>query len=378
MSLKGHKSRKSPPTPEPSGQGIFHFPIGYALAFIFGGAATAFVLSTSGSSQVATLPTPKSSTVSHYDLLAMTPDQLAKVDVALMNLLCAKGLPGAEDLDIPAALKKLDEWSAKVKHETDRHLYRVTDPQYAAHYNYSEARLRAEFIVQVLQEDCGVRYNPNRIYAPDFSDSRDTFIHGMLPDSNGGTCASMPIMYVAIGRRLWYPMKLVAAKEHLFCRWDDGKERFNIEGSGNGGVDYPPDDYYRTWPKPLTDTDMATGVFLTSMSPTEELAGFLHHRGMCLHQNGRMPEARSAFAEAHRLQPRDANTFTALRTVCRSGQRPMYSQNPAADTWLRGTMPEGLDDSIPNITIPSVNPAYGIPNQHQPLPFSGVTQETRR
>jgi len=315
---------------------------------------------------------------SHYDLLAMTPEQLARVDVALMNLLCAKGLPGAENLDIPAVLAKLDEWAAKVKLETQRHLYRVTDPKYAEHYNHSEARLRAEFIVQCLQEDCGVRYNPDRIYEPDFRDSRHIFLHGMLPGADGGTCASMPVIYVAIGRRLGYPMKLVAAREHLFCRWDDGKERFNIEGATNGGIDYPPDDYYRTWPRPLTDADMATEVFLTSMSPEAELADFLHHRGMCLHQNGRLTEARAAFAEAHRLQPRNANTFTALRVVCGAVPRPMHAYNPAADAWMQGPRPVDPDDPTPRITMPGVQPTFGIPNRHQPVPVGGITQEARR
>ena len=42
-----------------------------------------------------------------------------------------------------------------------------------------------------------------------FNDSRVAFIHGMIPtagqttaDTPGGTCASMPVMYVAVGRRL--------------------------------------------------------------------------------------------------------------------------------------------------------------------------------
>jgi hypothetical protein len=354
--------------------------LGHLAAFVIGAAiaAGAIVTVTRARPDQQSAPAPAQNVpTSHYDLLAMTPEQLARVDAALMNLLCAEGLPGAEDLDIPAALRKLDEWAAKVKSETQRHLYRVTDPKFAEHYAHSEARLRAEFLVQCLQEDCGVRYNPDRIYNPDFRDSRDMFLHGMLPGANGGTCASMPVMYVAIGRRLGYPMKLVAAKEHLFCRWDDGKDRFNIEGGGNGGVDYPPDEYYRTWPKPLTDADMATGVFLTSMSSAEELAGFLLHRGTCLHQNGRQPEARAAFAEAHRLQPRDANTFTALRVVCGAGvPRPMSTRNPAADAWLRGPQPPDPDDPTPKIPMPGVNSTLGIPNQ--PIPVGGITQEKRR
>src|SRR5690606_17194252 len=106
--------------------------------------------------------------------------------------------PGAENLNIPAVLAKLDEWAAKVKFETERHLYRVTDPRYAEHYKHSEARLRAEFIVQCLQEDCGVHFNMDRVRDVDFSRPQDLFIHGMVNSDNGGTCSSMPVLYAAI------------------------------------------------------------------------------------------------------------------------------------------------------------------------------------
>jgi hypothetical protein len=269
----------------------------------------------------------------------MSPDELAKVDIAVMNLLCAKGLPGAENLDIPVILKQLDEWAAKVKLETERHLYRVNDPRYAEHYANSEARLRAEFIVQVLQEDCQVRYNPDRIYDPDFRDSRNMFIHGIMPAASGGTCASMPVMYVAIGRRLGYPMKLVLAHSHIFCRWDDVKERFNIEGASNGNVLYDPDEYYMTWPKPLNEVEIASGVYLASLTPTQELAVFLEIRGSCCLANRRSPDARAAFAEAHRLEPRAPNTFAGLLTAC--GVEPMQipsARDQEADAWLQQFM----------------------------------------
>jgi hypothetical protein len=253
---------------------------------------------------------------SHYDLLAMSPDKLGKVDVAMMNLICAKGLPGAENLDISVILAQLDTWAGKVRVETERHLYRATDPRYAEHYNHSEARLRAELIVQVLQEDCGVRYNGDRMFDVDFSNAADLFIHGMTSNKgSGGTCASMPVLYVAIGRRLGYPMRLVLAKQHVFCRWDDGQERFNIEGAGNGGVSYLPNEHYRNWPKPISDAEMKTGEFLESLTPREELATFLLSRGTCLHANGQLPEARACFAEAHRLMPNAMTPMLAMRSV---------------------------------------------------------------
>ena len=238
-------------------------------------------------------------------LLSKSPEELQGVDIAEMNLLCAAGLPGAEDLDVDRCLARLDDWAARVRRETERHLYRVRDPQYAEHYRNSEAYFRASMLLQVLQEDCAVHYNKDRVRDVDFNDSRDLFLHGMVGSDNGGTCVSMPVLYVAVGRRLDYPMYLALAKAHVFARWDDPEsgERFNIEGAGEGFSSYP-DAHYRTWPMTLTQADLATGHYLTSLTPAEELAVFLAARGHCLEDTGRLPEARLAYARAHRLDPK--------------------------------------------------------------------------
>ncbi len=292
---------------------------------------------------------------SHYDLLAMAPEQFATADVATVNLLCAKGLPGTESVDTPAVLRKLDEWAGRVRAETERHLYRASDPRYAEHYGRSEARLRAEFLVQVLQEDCGVRYNQARIRDVDFANPADLFIHGMVSNGNGGTCASMPVLYAAVGRRLGYPIKLVLAKQHVFCRWDD-KERFNIEGTATGGVDFLPDEHYRSWPEAISDREMGSGEFLKSLTPQEELAVFLLTRGSCLRANGRHAEALACNAEAHRLMPKAITPLIALwSSLAGAGveqasadieqQRYMPWDNPALPAGLRNRLRPPPDPS---------------------------------
>lgn len=95
------------------------------------------------------------------DLLATPPEALEKLDLALVNLLCAKGLPGAEDLDIPATLKKLDEWAVCVGRDTDKYYPRFL--QNPAANNNSEADFRMLSLITVLQLDLGVQYNPTRV-----------------------------------------------------------------------------------------------------------------------------------------------------------------------------------------------------------------------
>lgn len=317
---------------------------------------------------------------SHYELLALTPEELGKVDLALMNLLCAKGLPGAENLDIGATVKKLDEWAAKVKFETERHLYRVGDPKYADHYNHSEARLRAEFIIQTLQEDCGIHYNLERVHNVDFSRPEDLFIHGMVSSDNGGTCSSMPVLYAAVGRRLGYPIRLALAKQHIFCRWDDGKDRFNFDGATNGGVNYHPDDYYRDWPHKITDAEMASGEFLKPLTPKEELATFLLQRACCLQAHHRVNEERACLAEALRLMPKSPTLQMALRSTFRIGmpiratQRLPWSDDFYLPPEARRVMSPDPQDPTPKIPMPGANPTLGVPNK----PLGEIKQEVRR
>jgi hypothetical protein len=239
-------------------------------------------------------------------------------DIAALNLRCAQGLSGAEDLDEGRLLDWLDQAARLVRFETCRHWYRFTDSP--STYNNSAGYFCCYFLLQTLQEELGVRYNPARIrdskfqdpkcFDPDFRDSRDLFIHGMI-DGPGGTCASMPVMYVAVGRRLGYPLKLVQTRAHLFARWDDpeGKcfgfpERFNVESAGEGIASYD-DDHYKSWPEPWTEIDEAEGWYLKSMRPREELASFLAMRGDCLMDNGRIVEALQAYESASALAPDD-------------------------------------------------------------------------
>jgi transglutaminase superfamily protein len=232
--------------------------------------------------------------------------EIEEYDIGALNMRCAQGLPGAEDLDESKLLDWLDRAARTVHLETCRHWYRFNANP--AIYNNSAAYFCCYFLLQTLQEELGARYNPDRIRDPDFRDSRDLFIHGMI-GGPGGTCASMPILYIAVGRRLGYPLKLVQTRAHFFVRWEDpeGKcfgfpERFNIEGSGEGIASYS-DDYYRTWPEQWTEAEETEGLYLRSMSPREELAAFLVNRGHCLSDNGRLVEAVEAYSWASAAAP---------------------------------------------------------------------------
>lgn len=146
-------------------------------------------------------------------------------------------------------------------------------------------------------------------------DSRDDFIHGVI-QARGGSCASLPVLYVAVGRRLGYPMRLAKTARHLFARWDDpGGERFNIEISNAGGVDTPPDDHYLDWPMPIRGTPWEEVYRFRSLTPREELAMAWAKRGYCLRDNARRREAVDAFAVAWSLTPNDTLAEGSLQVA---------------------------------------------------------------
>lgn len=239
-----------------------------------------------------------------YELLTLPEDELARQDIAAVNLACALGLPGAERINAALCLERLDDWATFVRQYTD-HMW----PRFQrcpADYHHSEGHFRALALATALVRHLGVRYNPAKMADDVPFDTADCFIHGIL-EGAGGTRATMPVVYVAVGRRLGYPLKLVPAQAkrcgHLFVRWDDpAGERFNIEATAYGLV-CPTDDYYRT-DKYLVSPDFERDAgLLKSKTPRQELAGFLNERGWLWVEHGCYCHGIFALAWANALAP---------------------------------------------------------------------------
>jgi len=253
--------------------------------------------------------------------------ELDRTDVALLNLLCAQQLPSAGELNVSNSLATLDQWAKRVQTETERHLYRFrANP---VEFENSEGYYRMLMMAVVFYEDFGIRYNPERMSSPStinpddrfFSDSRDIFLHGLVGSRRMGTCSSMPVLYAAVGRRLGYPLKLVTTKAHLFLRWENEKERFNLEATGRGMNRYD-DEHFKRWPFPVSEEEIRTEGYLKSLTAAEELAVFLSLRGNCLKESGQMQEAATCYSQAAQLAP-ESRAYTLLladvqRTISQS------------------------------------------------------------
>jgi hypothetical protein len=259
-------------------------------------------------------------------LLELPPDELAKVDIAEMNLLCAKGLPGVPDFDIAGSLAILDQWSDHVDSETRRNWHRFKDnPE---DYHNSEAEFRMGMLITVLQQDYGVQYDPDLIpfakpnqHGPEIdraflTNPGNVFLVELLNGHRAGSCASMPVLYTAVARRLGYPVKLSRAKDHLFVRWDrgNGASYLDVEGASMGFSTHT-DDFYKKWPQPISDEEIKSGQYLNSFTPSQELSVFMATRGGALLYHHKIAEALTAYAEAVRLWPECRELHARLADV---------------------------------------------------------------
>lgn len=280
----------------------------------------------------------------------MLPDELAKVDIARVNLLCATGLPGAEGLTpeaIETMLSRIDGWAERVRLETERHRHWLIDPRHAdkaKHYGHSEARFRAEFLVDVLQNDIGIQYHDGFVPAdedvPPFKTSKETFLHGLLDHEDpkqtfGGNCVSLPVIYAAVGRRLGYPIKLVTSKEHVFCRWmgEDHpnkawRDTFNFDGAGKG-YSIDPDEFYMTWPRESNEAEVEIFDWFKPLTPNQEMALFLLARGHVQRMVGRnLNAAQTSYTLAANLWPTNRNPLMFISTNVNSMWEREYAEHP--------------------------------------------------
>ena len=250
------------------------------------------------------------------ELVSMDREQLERVDIGRMNLICANEVSSDGDLDVERLLGKLDEWADHCRREELR--FRGSFEKNPRRYDGSYAKFKVVNLVLTIKEDFKCRYQMQLVRSGAmanlnspafFKDYKDVFIAGLI-QRRRGTCSSYPVLIAAIGRRLGYPLFLKATRGHLLCEWDDGVERFNIDTNGEG-VDTPPDEYYMTSPigamSGMSATDIEKEYFMRSLGNWESLGMFIETVGYCHEANGRIDKAIGAYNLALRYLPNSEN-----------------------------------------------------------------------
>ena len=251
------------------------------------------------------------------ELLALPPEQLDRVDIAVIDLLCAEGLRGSEGLEVQQCLDTLDTWSRYVESETRRnqHLF----DEHPERFKNSLAYYRMAMLATVLCQDLRMRYNPERekqlenghkFRSDDdekefFGDSRDVFIHGIIGEKHYGTCASMPFLYVAIARRLGYPVMLSTTATPFYVRYEEGDgKHLNVEATEHRAFLTPSDDEYKNpWELHASEDEVNGMRYLRPLSNQEILGHSLLTRAAVLRGMKQYDKQTEAWATAARYLP---------------------------------------------------------------------------
>lgn len=295
------------------------------------------------------------------ELLALPVDQLEKVDIARMNLLCAEGLRGSENLDVEDCLRTLAAWTDHVERETKRNFHHFLKQPKT--FNNSIPYYQLGMMGTVLAEDLRIQYHPERerqlLEKPInqqtiedenvfFSSSADVFIHGLLTGQHYGTCASMPFLYVAVGRRLGYPVTIAARKYHLYLRYEGGNgEHLNMEATENRGFATPTDEEYRHGNYPMTQEEIDGCGWLRPLSNKEILGICLLNRANCLRSMKNYDAEITTLSDAARYLP---DTALMKRVIAKNQE--LARNLHAADRW------DELWNEIETLRLPTAGPMF--------------------
>jgi len=267
----------------------------------------------------------------------MMDDDLGRHDVAEYHFASAAGLPDEPtEAQKAESIDRLNHYARCADHFIQRKM-----PEFHQHpgaYEYCEGLFRVVCMIKVLQTQFGIRYNPAKKAENAPFTTADTFIHGALL-GDGGTCSSLPVLYAAVARRLGYPLKLVQAKRHLFCRWDSGElHRFNIEVN-DSGVNVHADDYYRHGRYALPPELEQQTVYLKSLTPRQELGCFLNERGYRWLDLGQHKQALESFAWCGMLTPGDKLKESHVAEVISLWRKSIWERTPPNFPKLQVKMP---------------------------------------
>ena len=250
-------------------------------------------------------------------LISLSDAELEQVDIVEMNIAVAREIPGLDKLDCAAYRKTVDVWTDQFRRwlPTTEHAFRQAPEKYKNDINF----FRLGMLAQFLDEHVGVAYVARQkqdqkrgVKEVRYTDPGHLLLHGLI-DTKQGTCATMPALHVAIGRRLGWPVTLACAKSHYVCRYDDGKVVHNIEATdtGHGGFAAGSDSNYME-AEGISRKAVACGSDLRKLTAREMLGVFVQSRARYLADTNNPAPAARDYALAYTLFPKSRKIYVGL------------------------------------------------------------------
>jgi hypothetical protein len=271
------------------------------------------------------------------DLVAMSDAELEAMDPLVMNIVVAKELPELAKIDIGEYSRIVDGWAVRIgkglaateRAESGTELYKHDPDLWRA----------GGMAISLAGPSVGISYTRD----VNLSNHADLFVPGLI-DTRRGTCSNLPVVFMAVGYRLGWPIKAVVASDHMWCRWDDGKKRFNLEATSNtsdgqqGTFSSPPDDAYRADFKipPMAEAVRSDLVTLTAR---QTLGVYLQQRAGYWRAKGKLSNAESDLHLALHCFPENRDIFRALLAAMDERAKELFTPEESTQlfSWIQKT-----------------------------------------
>ena len=215
-----------------------------------------------------------------------------KIDIGRAALTLAQEF--RPSLDVGAYSRRLDVLAAAVRAK----LGSVTDPVE-----------RTLAMRDVLFHDNGYRYDHHPLAR---KNQRNYLLDGIL-DTKKGICVTMPLLYVAVGQRLGFPVHIVSVPDHLFVRYvHPDFPQLNIETT-SGGKYFSDADYIRS--NGVTDTGLQSGCYLRPLSYREHLGLLITANAFVYAMNRDAPKCLEYLRASLLLAPRRAGSYEQISGI---------------------------------------------------------------
>jgi hypothetical protein len=244
-------------------------------------------------------------------IAALTDPELSALDPVVMNLSVAREIPSLADLDIGHYVSVVDGWAADLHNrmpvlEAD---FRKTPEDWRDDIDFFRLGLVCWYCDIVL----GVAYREDHrnLTRVRYTDPTDLFLCGVI-DTRRGTCATLALLHVVIGRRIGLPVSLACVGSHFLCRFDNGQKTINIEATdtGRGGFSSQSDEYVFAKHK-VPAIAQRCGSDLRAVSPRELLALFIGNRARHFENTNRLAEAERDYLLARHLFPYNRHLYVS-------------------------------------------------------------------
>ncbi|MBM4103064.1 MAG: tetratricopeptide repeat protein [Planctomycetes bacterium] len=150
----------------------------------------------------------------------------------------------------------------------------------------------------------------------DADDPDDLFLHVVL-DRKRGYCLSLSMLYLSIAERIGMPVYGVVVPGHFFVRYDDGKQRYNIETTSGGAI--VDDKHYQEEFKPPAGDRT---VYFKNLTKKQSLGCFFNNLGNCYIQREQLDTAYEYLTAAIQVNPSLGEARTNLGNVLLRLNRP--------------------------------------------------------